>query len=112
VTGSSFPEAGDPSDVDWWRQKLQRDQRRDEGKPDDDNERSHPSRDGHKMSRNEAFVVLGLHKDASVDDIKQAYRRMAQLHHPDRFANLGPDAVRAANAMFVRVKNAYEILSE
>jgi molecular chaperone DnaJ len=52
------------------------------------------------------YKVLGVAKDATKDDIKRAYRKLAQKHHPD--ANKG-DA--AAEGRFKEVSEAYAILS-
>jgi len=52
------------------------------------------------------YKVLGVSKDASKDEIKRAYRKLAQKHHPD--ANKG-DA--GAEARFKEISEAYAILS-
>ncbi|WP_405418779.1 hypothetical protein [Marinobacter flavimaris] len=38
------------------------------------------------------------------------YRRLAQIHHPDRFTALGEESVAAASQTFVRIREAYEYL--
>lgn len=53
------------------------------------------------------YAVLGVARDASEEDIKRAYRKLAREHHPD--LNLG-DA--AAEARFKEVAAAYEVLSK
>lgn len=50
------------------------------------------------------YAVLGLAKGASEDEIKQAYRKLAMKHHPDRE---GGD-----EAKFKDIKEAYEVLSD
>jgi molecular chaperone DnaJ len=52
------------------------------------------------------YKVLGVSKGASKEEIKRAYRRLAQKHHPD--ANKG-DA--AAESRFKEISEAYAILS-
>ena len=49
------------------------------------------------------YSTLGLQRNASEDDIKKAYRKMAMKHHPDR----GGD-----EKTFKQVSEAYEILSD
>jgi preprotein translocase subunit Sec63 len=50
--------------------------------------------------------VLGVNRDASEDDIKKAYRKLAMKYHPDR----NPDS-KEAEEKFKEVKEAYEMLS-
>src|SRR5688572_3545624 len=52
------------------------------------------------------YVVLGLGREATIADIKRAYRRLARKYHPD--INPGDDT---AAAIFRHVAEAYEILS-
>jgi molecular chaperone DnaJ len=53
------------------------------------------------------YDTLGVPKNASADEIKKAYRKLARQHHPD--ANPG-DA--AAEATFKEVQAAYDVLSD
>jgi curved DNA-binding protein CbpA len=39
-----------------------------------------------------------------------AFRRLAKVHHPDRFASAGPEAVKTAELQFKRIRAAYERL--
>ncbi|MFN2409817.1 MAG: J domain-containing protein [Halomonas sp.] len=59
-----------------------------------------------------ALAVLGLPPGASRSDIRLAYRRMAQLHHPDRFFTESEHQVALASARFQRIKNAYDYLMQ
>src|SRR5918997_1698697 len=52
------------------------------------------------------YAVLGVAKDASKDEIKKAYRKLAQKYHPD--ANKG-DA--SAEARFKEISEAHAVLS-
>jgi molecular chaperone DnaJ len=61
------------------------------------------------MSKRDYYEVLGVAKNASDDDIKKAYRKLAMKYHPDR--NQG-DAAREAEEKFKEVKEAYEMLSD
>jgi DnaJ like chaperone protein len=56
------------------------------------------------------FRTLGLGNDATDDDIRSAFRRLAAENHPDRVASLGPKQAEAAGERFRHVKEAYEAL--
>lgn len=59
-------------------------------------------------SVNWAYEVLEVEENISNDELKKAYRRMATRFHPDKVANLGEDAVEAAQKKFQKVQEAYE----
>lgn len=50
--------------------------------------------------------LLQVGSDASAEDLKRAYRQLAQLYHPDK----NTDAVAAA--VFIRIKEAYDVLCD
>lgn len=57
-----------------------------------------------------ACDVLGVAYDASMDDVKQAYRTLSLKYHPDKHAALDPD-IRALTAeKFSQIKEAYDTL--
>src|SRR5947209_6908053 len=53
------------------------------------------------------YKVLGLDKNATTDDIKKAYRKLARKHHPD----LNPDN-KEAHKTFQQINEANEVLSD
>ncbi|MFO1293424.1 MAG: molecular chaperone DnaJ [Rubrivivax sp.] len=61
------------------------------------------------MAKRDYYDVLGVPKNASDDDIKKAYRKLAMKHHPDR--NQG-DTAKKAEEKFKEAKEAYEMLSD
>jgi DnaJ-class molecular chaperone len=58
--------------------------------------------------RKDHYDTLGLSRDASPDDIKKAYRRLAIQHHPDK----NPGNEEAASIKFKEIAAAYEVLSD
>ncbi|MBR3453769.1 MAG: TerB family tellurite resistance protein [Bacteroidaceae bacterium] len=54
------------------------------------------------------YAVLGITKDASDDEVKRAYKKMALKYHPDRVATLGEDVKAAAQRKFQEINNAKE----
>jgi len=61
------------------------------------------------MAKRDYYDVLGVAKNASEEDIKKAYRKLAMKHHPDR--NQGDDA-KKSEEKFKEAKEAYEMLSD
>ena len=58
-------------------------------------------------NKRDYYTVLGLTRDATEDDLKKAYRKLAMKHHPDR----NPDD-KSAEEKFKELKEAYEVLSD
>ena len=56
----------------------------------------------------EAYKVLEISPDATNDEVRAAYRKLALKHHPDRVATLGEDVRKAAEEKFQRINNAKE----
>jgi DnaJ-domain-containing protein 1 len=96
--GFSPATLGDPGSLRWWT-KVET------TRSEQSSSRPIMNRD---LSRLKALAVLGLDEKASVEDIKRAYRRLSQVHHPDRFMNSGPEAVAAATESFKRIHAAYD----
>ncbi|WP_194768641.1 TerB family tellurite resistance protein [Tamlana sp. I1] len=59
-------------------------------------------------SSDAAYKVLEIEKNAAVEDIKKAYRKMAKKYHPDKVIHLGPAHRKGAEEKFRQVQAAYE----
>jgi len=89
MTGHDFPEPEDPGGPAYWERR----------------------RSGASAStREQDLAALGLEGNPSTDEIRTAFRRLAKVHHPDRFASAGPEAVKTAELQFKRIRAAYERL--
>ena len=59
------------------------------------------------MAKRDYYEVLGVNRDASEDEIKKSYRKLAMKFHPDR----NPDNPKSEE-QFKEAKEAYEILTD
>ncbi len=55
-----------------------------------------------------AFTDLGLMQDASLEDVRKAYRDLVRLYHPDKVAHLGAELKRVAETKTKEINAAYE----
>ncbi|KAI0051747.1 DnaJ-domain-containing protein [Auriscalpium vulgare] len=58
------------------------------------------------------YKILNIPKNASTDDVKQAYRKESLKTHPDRLANASPQEKKTATEKFQAVADAYYVLSD
>lgn len=63
-------------------------------------------------SSDNAYKILEISKDATVTEIKAAYRKMAKKYHPDRVIHLGKEHREGAEDKFRQVQQAYEQLQK
>src|SRR6478672_3046595 len=64
-------------------------------------------------TKRDYYEVLGVPKNASDEEIKKSYRKLAMKYHPDRNQGDGAkDSAKDAEARFKEAKEAYEMLSD
>lgn len=63
-------------------------------------------------SADSAYKILEIDKNASVDDIKKAYRKMVKKYHPDKLVNMDEAYQKGAREKFNQVQEAYEKLQK
>jgi DnaJ like chaperone protein len=122
--GRPLPKVGDVSSRTWWRSRSSQGKRSSR-----DSERAQRTQQDRRRQRTEqkatgghrtpwsgrsvyaeALAQLGLPPDASVQEVRIAYRRLVRQHHPDRYETQGPQAVREATRHFQLIQQAYEFL--
>jgi len=59
------------------------------------------------MAKKDYYEILGVSRDATEEEIKKAYRKLALKYHPDR--NPGD---KEAEEKFKEVTEAYEVLKD
>ncbi len=57
---------------------------------------------------NDYYETLGVSKDASTQEIKKAYKKLARKHHPD----VNKDNTKEAEKKFKKISEAYEVLAD
>ena len=55
-----------------------------------------------------AYKILEINRNATDDEVKKAYRKMAVKFHPDKVSHLGEDFQKQAKEKFQKVNEAYE----
>lgn len=59
-----------------------------------------------------ASQVLGVSEQASMEEVKKAYRALVKKHHPDRFFSAPQQQQDLANERFLEIQNSYELIEK
>jgi DnaJ like chaperone protein len=123
VTGRPLPKPSDISSADWWEAKDAA-RKQNQGKAKQQRKKASqrsgpnagsgskkpPPKTWTSSERRDALNRLGVDAEATREEIKAAYKRLAKVHHPDRFHDLDEEIVNAATLSFRRIREAYELL--
>jgi len=58
--------------------------------------------------KNRNYDMLEIEPNATDDEVKKAYRKMAKKYHPDKLTHLGPEVQKEAKEKFQAIQEAYE----
>jgi len=56
------------------------------------------------------YEILGIERSATPEEVKKAYRQLANKYHPDKVAHLGDEFKNLAERRFKDIQNAYQEL--
>ena len=62
------------------------------------------------VTKRDYYETLGIERNASDDEIKKAFRKLARVHHPD--VHTGDQQKKVSEEKFKEINEAYEILSD
>ena len=69
-----------------------------------------PAAHAQAAAARDPYEVLGLPGNASPEQIKHAYRELANKYHPDKVSHLGEEFKQIANQRFKEIDTAYQAL--
>ena len=61
---------------------------------------------------NDPYAILGIDRSASLEEIKQTYRQLANKYHPDKVEHLGDEFKVLAEERFKEIEAAYRELTK
>ncbi len=116
IDGHSFQESyeGTQKSIDIESEKSGSEMK---GEPLAPDEEQHSEKDiinfyDHIQNEEDYYKILSIKKDASIDEVKEAYFKSIKKFHPDANMNFPEDIRIKAERIFTKVTKAYEILSD
>lgn len=68
--------------------------------------------DVYNYDQDDPYTVLGVHRNATVEEIKAAYRKAVTQYHPDKVTHLGKEFQELAHQKLLVIQRAYETLTK
>lgn len=63
-----------------------------------------------RAGRKDFYKIMGLQKDATEEEIRKKYKKLALKYHPDRQSSKGDEERKSAETLFKGINEAYECL--
>ena len=63
-------------------------------------------------STDSAYIILGVDRNVTNEEVKKAYRKLAVKYHPDKVGYLGDDIKKKAKEKFQQINEAYETIKK
>jgi hypothetical protein len=70
------------------------------------------SRGGESETIKDSYTILGIERGAPREEIKKAYKQLANKYHPDKVNYLGDEFKKLAEERFKEIQKAYQELME
>ncbi len=94
----------------FFQQNRQFDDNRTEGRYYRENGSDHYGQFMNETAEWDPYQILGIERNASSEEIKKAYRQLANKYHPDKVAHLGDEFKNLAETRFKDIQKAYQEL--
>lgn len=65
-----------------------------------------------KPEKKNYYQILGVERNATAEVIRQAYKKLALIHHPDRHSSATEDVKREHERIFKEISQAYDTLND
>lgn len=109
ITGTELTDPGDPSSMAWWRAKQVINQKKSQNSGEPQHK---PAQNQTGMSSEDAYAVLGLQVGSNQEDVIRTYKKFAKAYHRNHSKPLESDHADASYAEFMRIKEAYKVLTK
>jgi len=66
----------------------------------------------HDIGRKDPYILLGIDRNCSNEELQKAYRNLASKYHPDKVSHLGKEFIELATNKFTHIQEAYQTIKK